>query len=295
MTVCPVGHIGGVSTRESSISPVGKALWFIESHFASAITLDDLAKVAGVSRYHMTRAFGDVIGHPIMRYVRGRRLTEAARSLANGARDILAVALEAGYGSHEAFTRAFREQFGVTPETVRDHGHLADLDLVEPIKMEESMRTIVPPLRFERGNVLLIAGIAQRYTCETSAGIPAQWQRFLPHLGTIGGQIGRTAYGVRTNSDDEGGFDYVCGVAVSHFSHVASDWSRLRIAAQKYAVFSHGDHISTIRSTWNTIWNKWLPESGHELVDAPDFERYGEAFDSHLGTGGLEIWVPIKA
>src|SRR5262249_1926566 len=206
-----------------------------------------------------------------------------------------AVALDAGYGSHEAFTRAFREQFGVTPEAVRDQGYLANLNLLEPIKMEESIRTTVPPVRFERGDVLLIAGIGQRYTCETSAGIPAQWQRFLPHQGTIAEQIGRTAYGVRSNSDDEGGFDYICGVAVSGFSHVPSAWSRLRIAPQKYAVFSHREHLSTIRSTWTTIWNKWLAESGHELVDAADFERYGEEFDSRTGLGGFEIWVPIKA
>jgi AraC family transcriptional regulator len=295
MTSCPVGHIGGVSSPRNSTSPVGKALWFIESHFASEITLEDIANIAGVSRYYMTRAFGDVTGHPVMRYVRGRRLTEAARSLANGARDILAIALDAGYGSHEAFTRAFRQQFGATPEAVRDQRRLADIALLEPIKMEESMGTTVPPVRFERGEVLLVAGIGQRYTCETSGGIPAQWQRLLPNLGNIPGQIGRTAYGVRSNSDDEGGFDYICGVAVSGFSHVPSDWSRLRIAAQKYAVFSHREHISTIRSTWSTIWNKWIPESGHELVDAPDFERYGEEFDSHTGTGGLEIWVPIKA
>jgi AraC family transcriptional regulator len=277
------------------MNPTSKALWFIESHFAGEITLDDVANMAGVSRYHMTRAFGDVTGYPVMRYVRGRRLTEAARSLANGARDILAVALDTGYQSHEAFTRAFREQFGVTPEAVRDQGHVANINLLEPIKMEESIGTTVPPIRFERADVLLIAGIGHRYTCETSAGIPAQWQRFLPHLGTVQGQVGRTAYGVRSNSDDEGSFDYTCGVAVSGFSDVPSDCSRLRIAAQKYAVFSHREHISTIRSTWSTIWNKWLPESGHQLVDAPDFERYGEEFDSHTGIGGLEIWVPIKA
>jgi AraC family transcriptional regulator len=62
-----------------------------------------------------------------------------------------------------------------------------------------------------------------------------------------------------------------------------------------YAVFSHSEHVSTIRSTWTTIWNAWWPSSGHELADAPDFERYGEEFDPRTGLGGLEIWVPIKA
>jgi AraC family transcriptional regulator len=277
------------------MNPVGKALWFVESHFASVTTLEEIANVAGVSRYHLTRAFGDATGHSLMRYVRGRRLTEAARSLAKGAPDILAVALDAGYGSHEAFTRAFRDQFGLTPEMIRAQCHLNNIELIEPITMEQTLLANMEPPRLENGRVLLIAGLSARYTCETSAGIPAQWQRFLPHMGHIPAQADMTAYGVRCDSDDEGNFAYVCGVEVSDFSRLTSEWSCLRIAAQRYLVFPHRDHISTIRSTWNTIWNKWLPESGYQLADAPDFERYGEQFDSRTGMGGVEIWIPIAA
>ena len=57
--------------------------------------------------------------------------------LANGGPDILTVALDFGYGSHEAFTRAFRDQFGLTPELVRAQRHLDNVDLVEAIKMDE--------------------------------------------------------------------------------------------------------------------------------------------------------------
>jgi AraC family transcriptional regulator len=277
------------------VNPVGKALWYIESHFGNEITLDEVANIAGVSRYHMTRAFADVTGHSLIRYVRGRRLTEAARALAGGATNILSVALDAGYGSHEAFTRAFREQFGLTPEAVREEGDLHSIKPLEPMKMEETVRTSAPPVRFENGKVLLLAGIVQRYTCETSAGIPLQWQRFTPHIGNVPGQIGRAAFGVRWNGDEEGNFEYLCGIEVSGFSRLPAELAHVRIPAQKYAVFSHREHISTIRSTWVTIWNTWLPDSGHELADAPDFERYGQEFDPRTGTGGFEIWVPIKA
>jgi AraC family transcriptional regulator len=222
------------------MTPVGKALWFIESHFASEISLEEIAKVAGVSRYHMTRAFGDTTGHSIMRYVRGRRLTEAARALASGAVEILGVALDAGYSSHEAFTRAFHEQFGLTPEATRRQGHLDNVKLLEPIKMEETLMTTMLPVRFENGTALLVAGIAKRcYTCETSAGIPSQWQRFLPQIGSIPGQRGKTVFGVRYNSDDDGNFDYLCGVEVSDFSSLPMDLTPVRIAAQKYAVSLH--------------------------------------------------------
>src|SRR5215510_692341 len=127
------------------MNPMEKALWFIESHFASEITLEDIAKAGGVSRFHLTRAFGAATGRSIMRYVRGRRLTAAAKALSQGAEDILSLALGAGYGSHEAFTRAFRDQFGVTPEMVRARGHLKRIELVEPIKMDETLLVNLEP------------------------------------------------------------------------------------------------------------------------------------------------------
>jgi AraC family transcriptional regulator len=277
------------------MNAVGKAIWFIETHFSGNISLDDIARSAGVSRYHVVRAFGFATGHSVMRYVRGRRLTEAARSLARGAPDILVVALDAGYGSHEAFTRAFREQFGLTPETVRTQGHLCNIELVEPIKMDETLIADLRPTRFESSKPLLIAGLGERYTCETSKAIPAQWQRFVPYLGNISRQAGRSTFGVSCNGDDEGNFDYIAGVEVTDFSDLPAAFICVRIGPQKYAVFSHREHISTIRRTIMTIWSKWLPESGHEVADAPNFERYGEEFDPKTGMGGFEIWIPIKA
>src|SRR5882757_3674667 len=122
------------------MNPAGKALWFIETHFAQEITPEDVACIAGVSRYHMSRVFAMATGHSVMRYIRGRRLTEAARRLADGAPDILALALDSGYNSHEAFTRAFRDQFGLTPEAVRAQGHVTQLELVEPIAMDQTLK-----------------------------------------------------------------------------------------------------------------------------------------------------------
>src|ERR1700722_6909841 len=117
------------------MNPVAKALWFIESHFADDVSLGEIAEVAGVSRFHMVRAFGVTTDHSVMRYVRARRLTEAARNLAKGAPDILGGVLDAWYGSHEAFTRAFREQFGLTPDMLRAGGTVENLLLVEAIAM----------------------------------------------------------------------------------------------------------------------------------------------------------------
>ena len=83
-----------------------------------------------------------------MRYVRGRRLTEAARALSDGATDILAVALDSGYGSHEAFTRAFRDQFGSRRKRSARSGHLDEIELVEAIAMDQTLLDDLAPPRF---------------------------------------------------------------------------------------------------------------------------------------------------
>ncbi|HYM35985.1 MAG TPA: GyrI-like domain-containing protein, partial [Steroidobacteraceae bacterium] len=197
--------------------------------------------------------------------------------------------------SHEAFTRAFRDQFGVTPESVRAQGNLENIPLLEALVMSAQKLTIDPP-RIENGKLLLIAGLNQRYaTVEAGGQIPAQWQRFARYLGSIRGQVGQTTYGVCYNSDDEGNMDYLCGVEVSDFSGLPTEFSRLRLTPQKYAVFFHREHISAVRGTWNTIWNDWLPKSGYEPADAPLFERYDQRFDPLSGNGGVELWVPLKS
>lgn len=276
------------------MNPAEKALWFIESHLAGELTLDEIAGVGGVSRFHMVRAFAAATGFSVMRYVRARRLSEAARALANGAPDILSLALDADYGSHEAFTRAFRDHFGVTPEAVRSSARLDNLQLQEPILMDSTLTDNLQKPRFQTSKPLLVAGVGERYTCESSAAIPGQWQRFHQSVENIPSRIGPVAYGVCCNADDAGNFDYIAGVEVADFSDLPREFTGVRIPEQKYAVFTHADHISTIRRTVNTIWNHWLPASGMKAADAPFFERYDENFDPLTGNGGLEIWIPVR-
>src|ERR1700689_5467287 len=275
------------------MNPAQKALWFIEGHLADPLTLDEVAEIGGVSRFHMVRSFAAATGLSVMRYVRARRLSEAARALASGAPDILALALEADYGSHEAFTRAFRDHFGVTPEAVRGAKRLDNLRLQEPIVMDSTAIDNLQAPRFQTGKPLLIAGLGERISQEKGRGIPSQWHRFHQSVQSIPDRVGKVAYGVCCNGDDAGNFDYIAGVEVVSFSDLPREFSSVRIPEQKYAVFSHRDHISTIRRTVNTIWNHWLPASGLKAADAPSFERYDENFDPITGNGGLEIYVPL--
>jgi AraC family transcriptional regulator len=276
------------------MNPAQRALWYIESHLAEPLTLDEIAAIAGVSRFHLVRAFAAATGLPVMRYVRARRLTEAARHLAGGAPDILSLALEADYGSHEAFTRAFRDHFGMTPEAVRAATCLSKLSLQEPILMDSTISDNLAPPRFETAKAFLVAGPAERISCDNGAVIPGLWHRFHQSVAEIPARVGNVAYGVCCNGDDAGNFDYIAGVEVTDFSDLPRRFGRIRIPEQRYAVFTHSEHVASIRRTITAIWNHWLPASGLKAADAPNFERYDEKFDGATGNGGLEIWVPVK-
>jgi AraC family transcriptional regulator len=277
------------------MDPVQKALWFVESHFREPCALEDVARACRVSSFHLTRAFAASLGLPLMRYVRGRRLSEAARVLQQGAQDILAIALDAGYGSHEAFTRAFRDQFGLTPEQVRSQGNLANISIVEAIALNTtSLPDILPP-RFETLEPFQISGLVERYACQSPQGIPDQWQRFNAYSGLTPGQVGKVAYGVSFNFDSESNFNYMCGVETKGSRDMPEAFQTLHVAGQRYAVFRHAGHVAGIRGTLAAIWRKWFPESGCQAVEAPTFERYGPEFNPSTGMGGFEIWIPIQS
>jgi AraC family transcriptional regulator len=160
--------------------------------------------------------------------------------------------------------------------------------------MDSTMSDNLKAPRFETAKAFLVAGIAERISCDNGAIIPGMWARFHQEVAGILARIGNVAYGVCHNGDDAGNFDYIAGAEVADFSELPRGMGRIRIPEQRYAVFTHTDHVASIRRTVNAIWNQWLPASGLKAADAPNFERYDERFDGMTGTGGFEIWVPVK-
>ncbi len=271
---------------------IDKAIWYIENHYREQISLERLAKVAGVSRYHLSRIFCYAVGQPVSRYVRLRRLSNAAIALAAGEPDILDLALTLGYGSHEAFSRAFKQLFGQTPEQVRRQGHTRNLDLTEAFQMEQGKATELPEPQTIHLGKTQIAGLARHYPFDKVAGIPDQWQSFAPLLGRISTDVKPVTYGVIFNGADDS-FDYLSGVELSPGREPPANMVQLTLAPQTYLVFEHPGHVATLRETCNAIWSDWLPASGRTAVEAPWFERYGERFDPQTGAGGLQIWIPV--
>jgi AraC family transcriptional regulator len=92
---------------------------YIRDPIDEPLTRDVLADVAGFSVPHFHRVFTAQLGENIASYVRRVRLERAGRKLRMGAVDITQVALAAGYDTHAAFSRAFKQQYGLSPSQFR--------------------------------------------------------------------------------------------------------------------------------------------------------------------------------
>lgn len=147
--------------------------------------------------------------------------------------------------------------------------------------------------KMERLETLRIAGISRHYPFEAMAGIPDQWQSFLPLIPRLADDTDPVTYGVIYNGGDDS-FHYLTGVEVPPDRSTPETTVCLTLSPQVYLVFHHSGHVATLRETCSVIWSDWLPASGRTAVEAPWFERYGEAFDPRTGEGGLEIWIPVS-
>jgi AraC family transcriptional regulator len=150
------------------------------------------------------------------------------------------------------------------------------------------------PPRFATGEPMLVAGLRGHFTNATWAGIPAQWERLIAH-GKISEMVGLAHYGLCFQM--QGGIDYLCGVQVAGVTGLPGEFSHCKIPEQRYAVFSHREHVSKLHHTLDAIHRTWSPD--HELIrpsdGAPDFfERYGERFDPRTGMRDIEVWIPIR-
>ncbi|MFD0783930.1 helix-turn-helix domain-containing protein [Micromonospora azadirachtae] len=104
------------------ISALNRLVDFVEAHLTEDFDVNGLARTVGTTEYHLRRMFSSLAGMPLSEYVRRRRMTVAAADVVRGEDDLLSIAVRHGYGSTEAFGRAFRAVHGTGPGDVRRDG-----------------------------------------------------------------------------------------------------------------------------------------------------------------------------
>jgi AraC family transcriptional regulator len=122
--------LSDTQTLENHSDCIEDVMRYIREHIAEPLDRETLADVAGFSVPHFHRVFTAHVGESAISYIRRTRLERAGRKLRMGAVDITEVALAAGYDSHAAFSKAFRQHFGLSPSEFRQLGCTAATQLM---------------------------------------------------------------------------------------------------------------------------------------------------------------------
>lgn len=169
------------------ISRVLQLTDYIEANLPNVLTVGHLSDWLGVSKWHLQREFKEVTGHSIGQYSTGRRLSLAAQSLAKDNYRILDVALNFGFESQEAFARAFKRHFKISPKNLKGQKSWADNIKFQPLtraylECYQQLKDLKPKL--VRLDEMQLVALPKSYItirhdeAEFNQALQAHWQQF---------------------------------------------------------------------------------------------------------------------
>lgn len=285
-----------------------RAIDYIEDHLDDDFSTDSIAKVAGFSKWHFQMVFSSAVGDTLKEYIRKRRLTAAMITLGTTDRRIIEIALEAGFESQEAFTRAFKTMFGKTPGDCRNEGTKSVMSPNKPRITMEYLDHLYGGINmqpfFKNIEEKKVIGMGTKFISTLSPDhdnekiIPALWGKYVPRSEEIPTRLSPVDLGVCFKEEGEKFHPdecfYIAGTEVKSIDKIPDGMMAMTIPAGKYAVFTHKGKLDKLSFTMKYIYGSWLPKSGEKLRDAPDLEIYDQRFKPDSDESELDIYIPIE-
>ncbi|KQZ89795.1 AraC family transcriptional regulator [Phycicoccus sp. Root563] len=289
------------------IAALNAAVDQIESQLATdpaePVDVAGLAARQGTTEHHLRRMFASLAGMPVSDYVRRRRMSLAAADLFGTGDDLLTVAVRYGYGSTEAFGRAFRSVHTVTPGEARRQG--GPLRTQPRIRFHLTVEGSVPmDTRITQLPALHLVGHAARVPLVHEGPN----QHIADHVASIAPEETRRLKGLNDTeprgvlavSDDldpdrrEGTeLTYLHGVATTTHPH-SDGLDVIDVPAGTWAVFrTEGPHPSALQDAWAATATTWFPSQPWRLRPGPEIVAT-LAFDAGAATATCELWLPVE-
>jgi len=272
------------NTAQAYKERILRVLVHIQQHLDETIELDDLAHIAHFSPYHFHRLFRGMVGESVMEHVRRLRLERAAHRLKFGDQPITRIAFEAGYETHEAFSRAFRALFEQSPSAFRDahqsipyrtvasnihfapDGELADFSAKQDSPLD---------VRIERLAPMHIA-FARHVGPYHQVG--SAWETLMSWAGRSGLLRGRPKILGIVHDDPEitpaEKIRYDACLVVDRPVSPEGEIGAAEMPGGDYAITTHRGPYDTFSLTYARLLGQWLPLSGRDAAANASFEIY---------------------
>jgi|BioPla2DNA2_1021312.scaffolds.fasta_scaffold04390_3 AraC family transcriptional regulator len=292
---------------------IQKTVDFIEENLSEEIKIEMLANIAGLSQFYFQRLFKRLVKRPVNEYIKLRRLARASEALLDKNMRIIDVALDFGFSSHETFSRAFKDAYGITPaefriKPIRLNQIMKPELLLNYTMIDEDVPLITDSIVLEvtrrklHANEIYVGLSAQVQISQTPVGevtgidVPGQlWDLFhsrkasIPNLLPGGIEIGVSMIG----ETDNGTFTYFVGGAAEPNISVNEDFITWELPADEYVVCSfEAENFSELTTSaldkaMKYLFGTWLPNRG--LTTQPfSVEKY---YKTTTDLAYMEIWV----
>ncbi len=221
---------------------------YIQANLERELSPTELAQVAGFSAHHFHRVFRGMVGESVMGFIRRLRLERGAQRLKFGGSPVTDVALASGYGSHEAFTRAFRSRFGTSPSMFREQHRVSVAEL--EVQIVERAPSTCLTRRFV-GDY----GECARAWAELESIVAGH-----PELPPSGRSLGMAYDDPEVTAADQLRYDACLEFAPAPRRDAAPAGTTVRtIPGGRYAVATHRGPHETLTETYVALLGRWLP------------------------------------
>ncbi|WP_420123484.1 AraC family transcriptional regulator [Nakamurella sp.] len=285
------------------IAELNRLVELVEEHLNDDLGLASLASELGTTEYHLRRMFSSLAGMPLSEYIRRRRMSVAAADVL-GTGDLLGIAVRYGYGSAEAFGRAFRSVHGVSHGDVKRDGG--------PLRMQPQLRfrltvegNITMDTRITDRPAFRLIGHAARVTLIHEginphiqahiASLPVSEHARLKDLGdTQPAGLLQVSADVDPDYTEGSELTYLHGVAVTDTTPVPGDLDSIEISAGTWAVFhTEGEYPAALQEAWAATATDWFPSNPWRLRPGPSIVSVLDRADG-FSTATCELWLPVE-
>ena len=273
-------------TRSFYAQAVQRAIEHVTSHLDEALALEPLAAQACLSPFHFHRVFRGMIGETPMELIRRLRMERAAWQLGHTDRPVTGIAFDAGYETHEAFTRAFREWYGTSPSGYRQRNHRR-IELAAPCGVHFQADGRVPAfIPHDSGGSTMDVEIKMMPELRVGAvhhiGPYNQISTAFERLGQIAGRAGWFADPVEmvalyhddpeTTPSEQLQSD--AAIVLPKNTLLPEGITEIRIPAGEYASALHVGPYEQLGDAWARFMGEWLPASTYRFGGGVSYEVY---------------------
>ncbi len=294
------------TTRSFYRQAVQGAIEFVVANLDLALDLARLAARAGLSPFHFHRVFKGMTGETPLELVRRLRLERAAARLVGTDLGITRLAFEAGFETHEAFSRAFRLAYGTSPTGFRRRHPRYEIAASCGIHYAAAglVATFVP---HDTGGGTMEVEVrelpSRRVATVRHVGPYNQISRAFARLGAIGGPAGlfrhpEVAMIALYHDDPEATAPEAlrsdAGVIIPDSVPVPPGLDEQRIPPGRFATVLHRGPYEQLGDVWARALGEWLPASGFRMGSGPSFELYrNDPTNTPKERLETEIWISL--